>query len=98
MANRKHFENRVKKHLGEMVLNGFEAVRLEGFYDGEDDYYYIFRTIDRGVNKGRYYSTCCCPFVPLKGKIKKAEYKDLVRVFNLNISIEVRGDKWRSKS
>jgi len=94
MASKRHFENRVKKHLGEMVLDGFEAVRLEGFYDGDDDYYYIFRTIDRGINKGRYYSSCCMSFVPLKGKIKKAEYKDLVRVFNLNISKEVRGNKW----
>jgi len=97
MVNKKHFENKVKKHLGELVLDGFEVVRLEGFYDGEDDYYYIYRTIDRGVNKGRCYSTCCCSFVPLKGKIKKAEYKDLVRVFNLNIHKSVRGNKWNTK-
>ena len=97
MASKKHFENYVKKHLGEMVLDGFEVVRLEGFYDGAEDYYYIFRSIDRGVNKGRYYCSCCISFVPLKKKIKKAEYKNLVRVFNLNIHESVRGDKWNTK-
>ena len=97
MASKKHFENRVKKHLGELVLDLFKVVRLEGFYDGADDYYYIYRDIDRGMNKGRYYSTCCCSFVPLKGKIKKAEYKNLVRVFNLNIHESVRGNKWNTK-
>jgi len=95
MANKKYFENRVKKHLGKLVLDSFEVVRLEGFYDGEDDYYYIFRSIDRGINKGRYYSSCCMSFVPLKGKITHAEYEGLVRVFNLNIPKEVQGNKWK---
>ena len=94
MASKKYFEKKVEEHLGELVLDSFEVVRLEGFADGEDDYYYIYRSIDRGVNKGRYYSSCCMSFVPLKGKIKKAEYKNLVRVFNLNIHESVRGNKW----
>lgn len=90
MASKKYFENRVKRYLGKLVLNGFDVVRLEGFYDGADDYYYIYRSIDKRFNKGRYYSTCCCSFVPLKGRIKKVEYEDLVRVFNLNIPKEAR--------
>ena len=79
------------------MLDGFEVARLEGFWDGEDDYYYILRKIDRGINKGKYYLSCCISFVPLKGRIKKAEYEDLVRVFNLNIHESVRGNKWNIK-
>ena len=94
MASKKHFENRVKKHLGELVLDLFKVVRLEGFYNGEDDYYYIYRDIDREFHKGQYYASCLGGFVPLKGKISRAQYRELVRVFNLNIHESVRGNKW----
>jgi len=81
MDNYKRIIKEIRKHRGELVLDIFEVVRLEGFHEDEDDYYYVFKSLYRG----RFYSSCVGEFVPLKGRLSKKEYKELERVWELNV-------------
>lgn len=81
MNNYKRIMKEVDKHRGELVLDIFEIVRLEGFHEDEDDYYYVFRTLYKGVIR----SSCVGGFTPLKGRLRKKEYKELERVWELNV-------------
>jgi hypothetical protein len=47
--------------------------------DGEDDYYWVLDT-----HKGIVHSSCVGGWIPLKGKLDPKDYRELVRVWNLN--------------
>jgi len=63
-----------------LVIGDFyRIVRLVDVVDGEDDYYWVYDTIN-----GTCYSTCVGGWIPLKGFIDKDKYDRMVHVWNLN--------------
>ena len=81
LGSRKRITKEINKHKGELVLDVFEIVSLEGFHEDEEDYYYVFRSLYKGV----FRSSCVGGFTPLKGRLKKEEYKELERLWELNV-------------
>lgn len=78
----------VDKHCGELVLDSFEIVRLDGLHDEpDDDYYYLVS----GRN-GRVFVSCVGGLIPLKDYLPEDVYGKLEYVFNLNI------DMWMLKT
>ena len=72
------------KHKGELMLNYFEVVRLDGLADiPDDDYCYVV-----SGEKGKHYISCVGRIFPLKGQLSDESYNEIERVFNLNI------DRW----
>jgi hypothetical protein len=63
-----------------LVLDYFKIVRLVDVVDGDDDYYWVLDDSGRGI----YWSSCVGGWIPLKGRLKNKDYKELVRVWNLN--------------
>jgi len=80
VGNKEKILKVIKQHKGELVLDLFKVVRLKGFYETEEDYYYVYEQIPGET----FYSSCVGSFIPLKGKIDKEHYDELVRVFGLN--------------
>jgi hypothetical protein len=76
--------NKLKEELepyrNTLVLNYFEVYRLVDVIDGEDDYYWVFDTMRRGI----IHSTCVGGWIPLKGTLDDKKYQELVRIWNLN--------------
>jgi len=81
MNNKKIILKQIKKHNGELVLDLFEVVKLEGFYEDEEDYYYIYRNL---IGE-KIYSSCVGSFIPLKSQLNRKYYNELLRIFNLNL-------------
>lgn len=78
------FKSEVEPFFGQLVLDHFEVSLLLGTSEDEYDYYHIFvRAGGRVVH-----STAVSSFRPLKGVLPDAQYKELVRVWNLNNSKE----------
>ena len=74
----------VDKHKGELMLDYFEVVRLDGLVDiPDDDYCYVVLS-----EKGKHYISCVGHLFPLKGQLSDESYNEIERVFNLNI------DRW----
>ena len=83
----------VEAHRGELVLNCFEVVRLDGLLDEpDDDYYYILSGKD-----GKHYSSCVGRPILLKGFLASEDYNKLERVFNLNIDQWIAGQESRGE-
>jgi hypothetical protein len=77
----KYIKKFVKKHKGELVIDGFSIVMLEGYRDiPEDDYYWeLFK-----IRTGRYLSSCVGGLIPLKGVLSDEDYNEIKRAFDLN--------------
>ena len=71
----------VDKHKGELILNYFEVVRMDGLVDIPDDDYY-FRISGQ---EGETLLSCVGRVFLLKDHLDKESYDELERVFNLNI-------------
>ena len=80
MGNLEIINEEVRKHRGELVIDGFDIVRLTGFQVGEDDYYYEMYSRKRG----KYYTSCVGMFIPLSGYLEESAYRYLERTFILN--------------
>jgi len=81
MSSRELVLEEIEEHKGELVLDLFKVVKLEGFYEDGRDYFYVFRSLD----KGRYHSSCVGGFAPLKGLINEEYYSNLMRAFDSNL-------------
>lgn len=80
MATFETLKQEMQGHQGALVLDYFDVVRLVDVIDGEDDYYWVYKSSERGV----YWSSCCGGWKPLKGKIDEKDYNELERVWKLN--------------
>ena len=83
----------VEAHRGELVLNYFEVVRLDGLIDIPDDDYY-FRVSGQ---EGNTLLTCVGRVFLLKNNLDKESYAELERVFNLNIEQWIAGQESRGE-
>lgn len=80
MGNLEIIYNQVRKHGGELVIDGLEIVRLINMYVGEDDFYYEMYSKKRG----KYHTSCVGCFVPLRGQLEESAYRYLEQIFVLN--------------
>lgn len=71
--------NQFENLKGQFVLRDYEALRLIGVVEDEDDYYYC-------LYDGRYIrlASCGLRITPLKGYIIDKDYKDLISIAKLN--------------
>lgn len=76
----------IEKHRGEIMLDMFDIVRLEEIVDGEDDFYYVYRKVYKGV----HYSSYVGSPILLKGQISDKEYKFLEEIFFRNCNTTCR--------
>jgi hypothetical protein len=79
----------IEKHKGELLLNSHEVVKLIGFDEDEDDYYYVLHSL---IN-GKYLESCVGALYPLKGVLPNKEYDCLVNIFNINIGFKLQKQK-----
>lgn len=80
------FKQETEPFFGQLVLNHFEVVLLQGTSQDAWDYYHAFVHF-----KGQIvHSTAVGTFYPLKGVLPDKQYNELVRVWNLNNSEEHR--------
>lgn len=79
----------VEAHRGELVLNYFEVVRLDGLGDIPDDDYY-FRLSGKD---GATLLSCVGRMFLLKGFLPDGDYNELERVFNLSIEQWIAGQE-----
>jgi hypothetical protein len=73
----------------ELVINGYEIVRLDDVYDGGDDYYWIYNKWVglKGLGEektGEEHASCVGRHTLLKGFIPEKEYEQMVWVWNAN--------------
>jgi hypothetical protein len=80
MATLDDLKMEMKGIQGTLVLDHFDVVRLIDVVDGEDDYYWVYKSSERGV----YWSSCCGRWIPLKGKLDEKDYNEIERVWGLN--------------
>lgn len=78
------FQEEVKPFIGQLVLDWYEVVLLAGTSQDEWDYYHTFVRYRGKVVQ----STAVGTFYPLKGVLPDKQYKELVRIWNLNNSDE----------
>lgn len=67
-----------KRHNELVLTHTGHVVRLIGFYDGEDDYYYIVKNTN-GVEPRHSYWSCVGGLVYLKDRLEQDEYESLDR-------------------
>ena len=72
----------VNKHRGELVLDTFDVVMLEGFEDVPDEDYYWIVTGE----KGTYWTSCVSVLYPLKNVLPEEQYNRMLEIYNLNAS------------
>ena len=84
-SNKKSILAFVKKHKNEIMLDSCgRLVKLVGFVDGEDDYYYRLEILSHQYLATNLLESCVGWMYPLKGRLPKREYENLVQFFNLN--------------
>ena len=84
----------VDAHRGELVLNYFDIVRLDGLLnEPDDDYYFILS----GKEGRENYLSCVGRIFLLKNHLDKESYDELERVFNLNIDQWIAGQESRGE-
>ena len=79
-SNKKKFIEFVKGHDNELVLDYFDVVRLIGFAEDDEDYYYIVKN----VKKGEMWVSCVGWLFPLKNVLPDEHYDRLESTFKLN--------------
>lgn len=80
MATFEDLQKELEPHKDSLVLDGFEVVRLLDVVNGEDDYYWVYKSPTKGI----YWSSCVGGWAPLKGHLLEKHYQDLERVWKLN--------------
>jgi len=85
----------IRLHEGELVLDFFEVVRLIGFAEDEDDYYYIVNDTKRG----EVWESCCMLLIPLKRVLPDEHYERLDNTFKYNedFYVERKGELYDSR-
>lgn len=79
--NKKYFMDFVEQHQNELMIDpAWDIVKLVGFEDDGEDYYYIVYSGKRGKS----FVSCVGKLIPLKGAISDEDYKDLIRSWDLN--------------
>lgn len=68
-------------YLNQLVIQGFEVVRLMGVVEDEDDFYYVFDN----YKKGTCHVSILAGFIPLKGL---DGYDMILRLWNLNNEVK----------
>ena len=81
--NKRNIVGFVKRHKDELVLDGFEVVRLIGWEDVPDEDYYWKLRRPRMV-QNILLSSCVGGLIPLKGSLTPNEYTYLDRFFKRN--------------
>ena len=84
----------VEAHRGELILNYFEVVRLDGLLDEPDDDYYFILSGKEGREN---YLSCVGRLMLLKGFLADEDYNELERVFDLNIDQWIAGQESREE-
>jgi hypothetical protein len=79
----------IEKHKGELLLDFHEVVRLVGFDEDDQDYYYVLHSL----KSGKYLESCVGALYPLKGVLPEKEYDCLVSIFDLNIKFALHKQK-----
>jgi hypothetical protein len=69
----------IKKHKGEICLYCLNMIKLLGFAEDDDDYYYRVQTL----TKGEQWYSCVGGLIYLK-QLPKKDYKEIKRIFELN--------------
>ena len=77
---------KINKNKGDLVLDLFTMVRLDGFVEDDEDYYYVYTK----SNGEEYWSSCVMTFITLRGKLPDKEYKCLVDIFERNVKFKKR--------
>jgi hypothetical protein len=67
------------KYKNTLVLNYFQVYRFIEIVSDEDDFYFFF---DDGTNYQKM--SILLTFIPLVESLKKEDYNELVRIWNLN--------------
>lgn len=78
--NKKLLIAEVKKMKGQLVLDCFKVVRLDGWAEDDDDYYWVLYDLKTGT----YWSSFVGAIYPLKGVLPKKTYDYLTYIFKLN--------------
>lgn len=74
------FKKQHQKDIGDLVIDGFNVVKLIDVRWDEEDYYFQYKRF----NGTYYWSSICIGFVLLKNQLSPKDYKELVRVWELN--------------
>jgi hypothetical protein len=82
MDNLKILTKFVNQHKGELCLDLDRVVRLIGFIDDPEDYF--FDTID--LHGKKTWISCVGTLIPLKGILPDRTYRRLNKVFKMNDS------------
>lgn len=83
MNNYEILTQETQQHFNELVITpGGHVGRLIGFYDGEDDYYYIVLNMYGAEHRQTYWS-CVGALIYLKNQISAEEYDVLDRTAEL---------------
>jgi len=76
------FEQKVKDHIGDLVIDeAWTVVRMLGVIEGDDDNYWIVKCSNR---RKIVWQTCVGGFTPLKGKIDPYKYHNMNVCFYMN--------------
>lgn len=74
----------IKKHKDELCLFDWEVVRVVSFAEDTEDYYYRCQTMSRDALTGWVRISGCLELVPLKGRLRTSDYKELDEHFKTN--------------
>jgi len=83
----------IEEHKGELLLDFTTVVKLVGFFEDENDYYYECISLNKGV----YYKSCVGAFYTLKGVLPDKEYDYLVHFFGLNVDFALQAQRNRGE-
>ena len=84
----------IKEHKEELLLNNTAVVRLVGFHEDDQDYYYAILSLMSGFS----YLSCVGSLIPLKGVLPEKEYNQIDHFFNLNIGHAIYNQKKKAPS
>lgn len=87
MSNILSINKEIEEHRNELVIDGYNVVRLVDCVDDVDDYYWVYDSPEHPRDKKTntlYLSSCVCKHTLLKGRLPDKEYNELVRIWNLN--------------
>lgn len=85
MDTKEEILKEIENHKNELVLNFFEVVKLIGFCEGEEDYYYEVLSL----KTGKTYLSCVGKLIWLKNVISNEDYNMLEHIFKLNEGIKI---------
>lgn len=81
--NAKFINEFVNKYNNTLVLDYTNVRVLRGWYDGEDDYYWVLQDLKGNTIQ----SSCVCEIIALKGYIPEDSYNRLKNMFQCNLDL-----------